>query len=136
MPEPHSREHNSCWDMNSRTVRHVPRGRAMTGWLPFLEPRRRLLPELTNADVSAAQCFSVVCRAGSYSVMYPATALAATVSGDARYIWPGPLRPGKLRFCALMTIWSGLVETPGPALMQAPHDGSMMVAPAFSKIAR
>ena len=40
---------------------------------------------------------------GSYSTMYPATALAATVSGDARYIWPGPLRPGKFRFCALIT---------------------------------
>src|ERR1700676_4136602 len=41
---------------------------------------------------------------GSYSTMYPATALAATVNGDARYICPGPLRPGKFRFCALMTI--------------------------------
>ena len=40
---------------------------------------------------------------GSYSTMYPATALAATVKGDARYICPGPLRPGKLRFCALIT---------------------------------
>jgi hypothetical protein len=40
---------------------------------------------------------------GSYSTMYPATALAATVRGEARYICPGPLRPGKLRFCALMT---------------------------------
>jgi hypothetical protein len=65
--------------------------------------------------------------------MYPATALAATVSGEARYICPGPLRPGKFRFCALMTIWSGRVETPGPALMQAPQLGSMTRAPAFSK---
>ena len=40
---------------------------------------------------------------GSYSTMYPATALAATVNGEARYICPGPLRPGKLRFCALIT---------------------------------
>jgi hypothetical protein len=35
--------------------------------------------------------------------MNPATALAATVSGLARYICPGPLRPGKLRFWALIT---------------------------------
>jgi hypothetical protein len=34
--------------------------------------------------------------------MYPATALAATVSGDAKYNCPGPLRPGKFRFCALI----------------------------------
>src|ERR1035441_9934397 len=27
---------------------------------------------------------------GSYSTMYPATALAATVRGEARYICPGP----------------------------------------------
>ena len=40
---------------------------------------------------------------GSYSTMWPATALAATVSGLAKYICPGPLRPGKLRFWALMT---------------------------------
>jgi hypothetical protein len=36
--------------------------------------------------------------------MYPATALAATVRGLAKYICPGPLRPGKFRFCALITI--------------------------------
>src|SRR5678816_3153307 len=33
---------------------------------------------------------------GSYSTMYPATALAATVSGLAKYICPGPLRPGQM----------------------------------------
>src|SRR5882672_3593940 len=68
---------------------------------------------------------------GWYSTMYPATALAATVKGEARYICPGPLRPGKFRFCALMTTWSGRVETPGPALMQAPQLGSRTCAPAF-----
>src|SRR6476660_3786825 len=62
---------------------------------------------------------------GSYSTMYPATALAATVYGLARYISPGPLRPGKLRFCALITTCSERVVTPGPALMQAPQLGSM-----------
>jgi hypothetical protein len=66
--------------------------------------------------------------------MYPATALAATVSGDARYICPGPLRPGKFLFCALITTWSGRVDTPGPALMHAPQLGSIKCAPAFSKI--
>jgi hypothetical protein len=35
--------------------------------------------------------------------MYPATALAATVNGEAKYICPGPLRPGKFRFWALIT---------------------------------
>src|SRR5581483_1432644 len=74
--------------------------------------------------------------AGSYSTMYPATALAATVSGEAKYIWPGPLRPGKLRFWALITTWSGRVETPGPALMQAPQLGSMTMAPASRKTSR
>src|ERR1700761_8072809 len=73
---------------------------------------------------------------GSYSTMCPATALAATVYGLARYIWPGPLRPGKLRFCALTTICSGLVETPGPALMQAPQLGSITIAPALLNTSR
>src|SRR5271155_4624429 len=73
---------------------------------------------------------------GSYSTMYPATALAATVKGEARYICPGPLRPGKLRFCALITTCSGRVVTPGPALMQAPQLGSITSAPAFWKISR
>src|SRR5215472_17189165 len=68
---------------------------------------------------------------GSYSTMYPATALAATVNGLAKYICPGPLRPGKLRFCALTTTCSGLVETPGPALMHAPQLGSITRAPDF-----
>src|SRR5208282_262633 len=54
--------------------------------------------------------------------------------GDARYIWPGPLRPGKFRFCALITTWSGRVDTPGPALMHAPQLGSITRAPACSKI--
>src|ERR1700732_2403649 len=71
---------------------------------------------------------------GSYSTMYPATALAATVSGEARYICPGPLRPGKFRFCALITTWSGRVETPGTALMQAPQLGSITCAPDFWKM--
>src|ERR1700686_955834 len=62
---------------------------------------------------------------GSYSPICPATALAATVSGLARYICPGPLRPGKLRFCALITTCSGRVVTPGPALMHAPQLGSI-----------
>src|SRR5262249_51451881 len=81
-------------------------------------------------------CVSDGVSLGSYSTIYPATALAATVSGEARYIWPGPLRPGKFLFWALMTIWSGRVETPGPALMQAPQLGSITIAPALLKISR
>jgi hypothetical protein len=38
--------------------------------------------------------------------MYPATALAATVSGLAHYNFPGPRRTGKFLFCALITIRS------------------------------
>ena len=68
--------------------------------------------------------------------MHPAMALAATVYGLARYICPGPLRPGKLRFCALITIWSGRVETPGPALIHAPQLGSITLAPAWRKMSR
>ena len=51
-------------------------------------------------------------------------------------VFPGPLRPGKLRFCALITIWSGRVDTPGPALMHAPQLGSITMAPARLKISR
>jgi hypothetical protein len=63
--------------------------------------------------------------------MYPATALAATVSGLAKYICPGPLRPGKLRFWALITTCSGRVVTPGPALMHAPQLGSITCGARF-----
>ena len=65
-----------------------------------------------------------------------ATALAATVNGLARYICPGPLRPGKFRFWALTTTCSGRVETPGPALMHAPQLGSITRAPALWKISK
>ena len=61
----------------------------------------------------------------------PGGALAATVNGLPKYICPGPLRPGKFRFCALITTCSGRVETPGPALIQAPQLGSMTCAPAL-----
>src|SRR3954466_12697913 len=88
---------------------------------------------LTSSHYAPTSSFA---SAGWYSVMNPATALAATVSGEARYICPGPERPGKLRFCALITIWSGRVETPGPALMQAPQLGSITIAPAFWKTSR
>ena len=55
--------------------------------------------------------------------MRPSTALAATVSGEARYSLPGPLRPVKLRLIALTVTWSGVDETPGPQPMQAPQPG-------------
>jgi hypothetical protein len=47
---------------------------------------------------------------------------------------PGPLRPGKFRFWALIVTVSALGEAPGPALIHAPHDGSISSAPARSKI--
>src|SRR6266566_5626428 len=77
---------------------------------------------LVSQCLVSASSLSVL---GSYSTIYPATALAATVNGLARYIWPGPLRPGKFRFCALITTCSGRVVTPGPALIHAPQLGSM-----------
>jgi len=63
---------------------------------------------------------------GSQATILPAIALAATVSGLAKYINPGPDRPGKFRLIALTVTWSGLLLTPGPALMQAPQDGSII----------
>ena len=60
----------------------------------------------------------------SGEMMRPAMALAATTSGLARYTFPGPLRPGKLRLMAETVTSSAFMETPGPALMQAPHEGS------------
>src|ERR1700681_4540451 len=66
----------------------------------------------------------------------PAMALAATTRGLARYTLPGPLRPGKFRFCALTVTWSGEALTPGPALMQAPHEGSTSSAPALANTSR
>jgi len=67
-------------------------------------PRTTLVSKMThwNAALLYAPTSSFF-SLGSYSTMYPATALAATVNGDAKYICPGPLRPGKFRFCALIT---------------------------------
>ena len=62
--------------------------------------------------------------------------LTVRLKGIPHYILPGPLRPGKLRLIALTVTCSRRVETPGPAAMQAPHDGSMIFAPAFSKTSR
>jgi len=44
-------------------------------------------------------------------------ALAATVSGLANHTSPGPLRPGKFRFCALIVTVLASFEAPGPALI-------------------
>ena len=60
-------------------------------------------------------------------------ALAATTSGLAKYTWPGPLRPGKLRLIALTVTSDSVNETPGPALMHAPHEGSTSSTPIASK---
>ena len=46
---------------------------------------------------------------------------------------PGPDRPGKLRLIAEMVTSSFVRETPGPALMHAPHDGSTKIAPTSAK---
>ena len=43
---------------------------------------------------------------------------------------PGPLRPGKLRLMAETVTSSGPNDTPGPARMHAPHEGSISSAPA------
>src|SRR5262249_24321442 len=68
------------------------------------------------------------------SVISPRTALAATVSGLARYtrasLWP--MRPGKLRLVVLMQL-SGWLSRPKVSLgppRQAAHDGGPSLAPA------
>ena len=72
----------------------------------------------------------------SGETIFPAMALAATTRGLARYTFPGPLRPGKFRLIAETVTSSAVNETPGPALIQAPHDGSTSSAPAFSNTSR
>jgi hypothetical protein len=72
----------------------------------------------------------------SGETIFPAMALAATTSGLARYTLPGPLRPGKLRLIADTVTSSAVKETPGPALMHAPQEGSTSSAPALAKISR
>ena len=46
---------------------------------------------------------------------------------------PGPDRPEKFRFWALTVTVSALGEAPGPALMQAPHEGSINSARAHDE---
>src|SRR3990172_7384874 len=71
---------------------------------------------------------------GSPAARKPGGGDAAPGNGEARYSWPGPERPGKLRLIAEMVTSVGLRETPGPALMQAPQLGSMKVAPTSAKM--
>ncbi len=52
-------------------------------------------------------------RNSSNETSSPAIALAATVGGLASQIWPGPLRPGKFRFCALTVTWSAVRRSAG-----------------------
>src|SRR5262245_21358749 len=70
----------------------------------------------------------------SQLVISPASADAATVYGLARYTCPGPERPGKSRLIALMVTVPGSELAPGPALMQAPHEGPSTSAPTARKI--
>ena len=53
----------------------------------------------------------------------PLNALIATVRGLARYSFPGPERPWKFLLMAETVTCSGVIETPGPAPMQAPQPG-------------
>ena len=57
---------------------------------------------------------------------------AATVSGLAKYSFPGPERPWKFLFIAETLTCSDVVETPGPAPIQAPHPGSINFTPTRS----
>ena len=59
----------------------------------------------------------------------PLNALIATVRGLARYSFPGPERPWKFLLMAETVTWSGVIDTPGPAPMQAPQPGSMSFTP-------
>src|SRR5688500_10919304 len=78
---------------------------------------------------SAFRIQTPTARPASHSTILPATADAATVHGDATYSCPGPDRPGKLRLIAEMVTSSFVRDTPGPASMQAPHEGSTKIAP-------
>ena len=64
--------------------------------------------------------------------MMPVNADAATVSGLAKYSFPGPERPWKLRLIAETVTCSWLIETPGPAPIQAPQPGSIKLIPTRS----
>ena len=68
-------------------------------------------------------------RSSFHEVMIPVNADAATVSGLARYNFPGPDRPWKLRLIAETVTCSGVIETPGPAPIHAPHPGSISLTP-------
>ena len=69
----------------------LARMRASHPVLASFRPAFNLSPQRTRTTTLPP----VPASLGSYSTIYPATALAATVNGLARYICPGPLRPGK-----------------------------------------
>src|ERR1700752_4297875 len=66
------------------------------------------------------------------SVTFPVNALAATVAGDAKNTCDSlsPMRPGKLRFVALMHLMPGLLMRPNVSTGPPRHAAQ----PAFSVI--
>ena len=62
----------------------------------------------------------------------PVNALVITVKGLAKYNFPGPDLPWKLRLIAETVTCSELLLIPGPAPIHAPHPGSITFIPAFS----
>lgn len=76
----------------------------------YLGNRRPLISAATERSGKARPTLRMIDelrQISSGDTMRPAMALAATTSGLARYTLPGPLRPGKLRFCALTVTCSG-----------------------------
>ena len=64
--------------------------------------------------------------------IFPVKADVATVSGLARYNFPGPERPWKFRLIADTVTCSSVIETPGPAPIQAPQPGSINLTPTLA----
>src|SRR5687768_1675929 len=109
----------------------APRARGVV-----IQSRAANVDELTahgRKPSSSARAQTPTALSASHSTIFPAIAEAATVYGDARYSWPGPDRPGKFRLIAEIVTSVFVRETPGPALMHAPHDGSTKIAPISLK---
>lgn len=102
-------------------------------WAEGLEAVRRMVDLGAFSGYTAAVAYRRAPRFHAwlpYATILPSIAEATHVNGLARYTSPGPLRPGKFRLMELIVTCSLAVETPGPALMQAPQPGARTSNPA------
>src|SRR5437762_9024982 len=90
--------------------------------LGFLWGRRVVVPADFSVKLFGAQ-------------MNPASALAATTAGDARYTNASrsPIRPLKLRLVELIAV-SPFCTRPRPSPMHAPQPGGNAIAPASIRV--